>query len=261
MRRLVIILIACAFALTTEAQQLRRYFVHELAVGVSGGATFSRVGFLHNNTYRSNELGNQTFCPNYRMGVAVRYISQKHFGIQMEFNFLRAGWSEKYYEQSGETMVNGFDLQNVELSRSLNYFEIPVLAHIYFGKRKVHFFVNLGPEVSILTKYGDLKWNISEGDARRTAIPDDDPRLGSQDNNWDYGLTGGMGLDIQVGKFHAIIEGRYVYGFHNIYNSGKADVFQRSNNQMLNVTASFLVPVLKFTEHNKINKAKKEKEE
>ncbi|MCQ2210443.1 MAG: PorT family protein [Paludibacteraceae bacterium] len=250
-RKLYVFLWVVLLVQPIYSQQLRRDFERELSVGVTGGLGLSRVSFLHNNVYRMNELGDQSFCTGYRFGAVVRFISQNHFGIQLEANYVRSGWSELYHEDSGSTLVNGYDLQDVTLSRRNHYLEIPALAHIYFGKRKVRFFVELGPEISFMMGYGDLKWNIAEGDTRKNAIPSDDPRLGDVYNNVDYGLTGGLGLDFLIGRFHTIIGGRYTHGFADLYNNGKADVFQRSNNQLMNVTATFLIPVLKYTERKR----------
>jgi hypothetical protein len=45
---------------------------------------------------------------------------------------------------------------------------------------------------------------------------------------------------------HLLLEGRYMYGFSDLYSNKKADVFQRSNNQLFNVTMSLMFPVIKF---------------
>lgn len=247
-KRLYVLLFLSVIIVPSFSQQLRRNFERELSVGLTGGLNMSKVSFLHNDTYRMNELGDQSFRQGVRLGVISRFISQKHFGIQVEFNYVRAGWSERFFEDYGQTIVNGYDLQNVVFSRRLDYFEIPILAHIYFGQKRVRFFIELGPEVSFLTKYGEMIMNINLKDERLKAIPSDDPRWMNQHNKLDYGLTGGAGLDVKVGLLHAIIGGRYTYGFGNLYDSNKSDVFQRSNNQLIGVTASILIPVLKYTE-------------
>ena len=245
------LLCLCILVQPIYSQKLRRDQERELSVGVTGGLGLSRVSFLHNNVYRANELGDQSFYPGFRFGVVTRFISQNHFGVQIEANYVGSGWFETYHEDSGVTMVNGFNMQDVTLSRRNHYIEIPILSHIYFGSRRVRFFVELGPEISVLTRYGELKSNLSDSDARWAAIPTDDPRLKDQYNKVDYGLTGGLGFDIKTGPFHTIIGGRYTYGFADLYNHSKADVFQRSNNQLMNVTATFLIPVLKYTERKR----------
>ena len=250
-RRFFSLIILFCISATLSAQLLRRDFERELSVGVTGGTNMSRVSFLHNDTYRMNELGDQGFWPKFRLGVVARHISQSHFGVQLEFNYVRSGWSERFREDAGMTMVNGIDLQNVKISRTLDYLEIPVLAHIYFGSRRVRVYVELGPQVSFLTNYGSLKWNIPETDTRKKAIVSDDPRLGDEYRSVDYGIAGGMGVDILAGRFHVLLGGRYSYGFRDLYGNSKSDVFQRSNNQLMSFSASFLVPVLKYKENKR----------
>lgn len=256
-KQVYITIVACLLAIplcSLSAQSLRRDQEHEFAIGVNGGMNFSRVSFLHNDIYRINELGNQSMKTGYRLGVVFRYINQKHFGVQIEANYLKAGWSEKFHEDEGFTMVNEIDLQDVKLSRSFSFIEIPALAHIYFGKKKFRFFIELGPELSIMTQYGELKWNIPDDDERKAALLNDDPRLHEDHNKLNYGLAAGLGFDILIGRCHAIIGGRYTFGFKDLYDNAKSDVFQRSNNQWVGVTASFLWSVVKFTEKSQVAK-------
>lgn len=249
--RVFAILLVCILAYPTYAQKLRRDQEQEITVGLTGGMSFSRVSFLHNNTYRANELGNQGFWPGYRFGAVFRYTNQTHFGVQLEVCYTQAGWKEKFEETSGIAMVNKQNMQNVQLSRRLEYIEIPTLAHIYFGKRKVRFFVELGPKICVNTKYADLEWNIPEGDVRRSAILSDDPRLSDDHSRIDYGLCGGIGFDFLIGRCHAIVSGRYSYDFKDVYGNGKADVFQRSNNQLINASLTFLWSITKYTEKSR----------
>ncbi|MBR3520016.1 MAG: PorT family protein [Paludibacteraceae bacterium] len=230
-------------------QQLRRDFLQELSLGVNAGANLTKVSFLHNMNDRLYELGNQSLWQGVRFGFVARYIHQNHFGLQLELNYVQAGWSEKFHENSGVAMVNDINMQDVKLGRRLEYMDIPVLAHIYFGKRRLRFIVNMGPEIRFMTKYGEMKWNIPENDVRRTAFQEGDDRFGDKYHNVDYGLTGGGGFDVRIGKLvHVLVECRYSYGFNDLYDNNKANLFQRSNNQMLGLMGSVMVPVLRFTE-------------
>ncbi len=249
--RVITILLMSILVYPMYAQKLRRDQEQEIAVGLTGGMSFSRVSFLHNNTYRANELGNQGFWPGYRFGTVFRYTNQTHFGVKLEVCYTQAGWKEKFEETSGVAMVNKQNMQNVQLSRRLEYIEIPALAHIYFGKRKVRFFVELGPKICVNTKYADLEWNIPEDDDRRSAILSDDPRLCDDHSKIDYGLCGGLGMDFLIGQCHAIVSGRYSYDFKDVYGNGKADVFQRSNNQLINASLTFLWSITKYTEKSR----------
>ena len=250
MRRIFLAAILSLASLSwSYGQQLRRDFIQELSLGVNAGANLTKVSFLHNMNDRLFELGNQSLRQGMRLGFAAKFIHQKHFGIQLELNYVQAGWTEKFHENSGVSMVNGINMQDVNLGRRLEYLDIPALAHIYFGERRLRFFVNMGPEIRVMTKYGDVKWNISENDEKRTAFQEGDDRFEEKYNNIDYGLTGGGGFDMRIGKMvHVLIECRYSFGFGDLYDNKKADLFQRSNNQMLGLMGSVMVPVLRFTE-------------
>lgn len=235
-------------------QLLRRDFPQELSLGLNAGVNLTKVSFLHNMNDRLFELGDQSLWQGARFGFVARYIHQNHFGVQLEVNYAQAGWSEKFHEDMGVAMVNGFDLQDVKLGRRLEYLDIPALAHIYFGKRRLRFFVNLGPEIRVMTKYGEMKWNIPENDSRRSAFAEDDDRFLDEYHNVDYGLTGGGGFDMKIGKMvHLLVECRYSYGFGDLYNNNKADLFQRSNNQMLGVIGGVMIPVVTFKERKTLD--------
>lgn len=247
----LLLVLACFFVLPSSAQKMRRDHEQEIAVGVTGGMSFSRIKFLPNIKYRLNEVGEQSFRPSYRFGVAFRYIHQNHFGLQAELNYAKAGWSELYYEDSGMSMVNDINMQNVEIGREINYIEMPILAHIFFGKRKVRFFVELGMQLSANVHYGELEWNIPEDDSRRLALSDDDPRLYDNYSKMNYGLAGGLGFDFLFGKCHAILGSRYTFGFKDLYGNKKGDMFQKSNTHLLNATMTILWSVKKFSEKSR----------
>ena len=60
----------------------------------------------------------------------------KNLGLQAELNFIQHGWDEKFEDQP-----------QYKYSRTINYFELPILTHIYFGSKRFRVFVNLGPKI------------------------------------------------------------------------------------------------------------------
>ena len=230
------------FAVNAQQNQ----FLHEVALGVNGGVNFYKVSFLYNNPMKSQELGDVGMQLGMKGGVSVRYISMKHFGVQLEMNLMQGGWKEKFPEKDSILNSTGerIDFSGVEISSRLNYIEIPLLAHIYFGK-KTRFFVNLGPKLGILVTYGEKKSNLSP--EQLGIFSKNDPRIyDNGHNSFDYGLSAGGGLDMQIGRLHAILEGRYTFGFGDVYSNSKKDVYQRSSNQNFGLTMAFLLPVKTF---------------
>ena len=238
MRRIIIVLFSL---LSLSLYGQRSLFLQEIAVGVSGGMDFSKVSFLHNLPANAVELGNVGMRSEIKGGILARYISMKHFGVQAEVNYVQSGWRERF--KDGDH-VGGEDFSGVEISRRLDYIEIPLLSHIYFGK-KVRFFFNIGPKLGILVSYGDLKDNLSPGQI--AVFNPDDPRIYDKGHNrFDYGLAVGGGLDLQIGRLHTVVEGRYTFGFGDVYSNSKRDIYQRSNNQNVAVTVGVLLPVKRF---------------
>lgn len=165
-------------------------------------------------------------------GVTFRYIEEYHFGIIAELDFAQRGWKEDFREH---TQFN--------YRRTLNYIELPVMAHIYFG-RKSRFFLNAGPMVSYL-----LGESASANfDPEKIADIPDFPTTGRNNaqltmaasKKFDYGICAGLGGEIWIGDHNSIyLEGRFYYGLANIFPSARADTFHSSNSMVISVTAGY----------------------
>ena len=92
---------------------------HNFSIGVNGGVNISSVSFMP-RIREGKQIG-----PSF--GLTARYISEKYFsmicGIQMELNYSQRGWKEVYEDETGDTY-----------HRTMNYLELPILAHLAFGK-------------------------------------------------------------------------------------------------------------------------------
>ena len=152
----------------------------------------------------------QDFLKGINGGISVRYTSEKYFGMicaaQIEANFSQRGWKENFDDDTDNSY-----------SRTLNYLEIPFLAHLSWGKetRGLQFFVNLGPQFGFFLSDSEKykgNWNIEE---RPQSIR---PVYGkSVEKIFDYGITGGLGLELKTKAGNFFIEGRYYYGLSDIY--------------------------------------------
>lgn len=66
------------------------------------------------------------------------------------------------------------------------------------------------------------------------------------DRPFDYGITGGLGLEINTRKAgHFMIEGRYYFALSDIYNNGKRDPFSRSANGTISAKVTYLFDLIK----------------
>ena len=230
--------------------QERRNFEQEVAVGVSGGVNMSQVRFLHNNTSFTSMIGDQSLFNQRGMtaGVNALYIAQEHFGVVLECNLTKKGWCEQFRARNGQTErlvgKDEVDFNGVDLQRNLTYIDIPLLAHIYFG-RKARAYVDFGPEFSILTKEED-KTVVT--DLQRQTLTMADPRVNPdiETSKYDLSLCAAVGFDLHLEKVHPMLEIRWNYGTHDLYQVGKKELLQRASTQNLAVVLKFMVPVLHF---------------
>ena len=203
-----------------------------LSIGVNGGVNMSSVDF--NPKIQQNGLLGTTF------GFTARYMSEKYFkmmcGIQAEVNLSQRGWDEKIDDGTPDSY-----------SRTLNYVEIPLFAHLAFGKdsntKGLKFFVNLGPSVSFFLSdkaKQSATWDTSERPNNSTE------QYGKAiENKFDYGILMGTGFELSTKIGHFILEGRYYFGLSDIYSSTNKDYFSRSGNSYYGARLAYLVDIFK----------------
>ena len=196
-------------------------FKQEFEIGASFGTTFSKVSFASvTSTVKTS------FKQGYSGGVTFRWISEKNLGLQGELNFAQYGWNEKTE-----------DAQLI-YARTINYIELPILTHIYFGSKRFRVFFNLGPKIGYaIGEKSDKK--IQDG---TTNSPQHD--MGIQ-KRFDWGLCGGPGIELRTGIGTFQLEGRYYYALGDIFNSHKEDYFSKSSNQVLSAKVTYLMPLFK----------------
>jgi hypothetical protein len=204
-----------------QAYSQAESFTPEWAYGFNGGITSSRVGF------NSHVSVPQVSLRQFSGGVAVRYISEKNFGILGELNYSQRGWKER----TDTIHLNQY-------VRSVNYLEIPVMTHLYFEMGKhVRLIFNAGPQIGFYLGEKELERDIVE-------INDPDYDVSYYDlpiqQSFDYGLKATAGLEFRTIAGSVILDVRYYFGLSDIFNSTKADVFQASNNRILGFNLTYL---------------------
>lgn len=200
------------------------------AVGINGGINLNSVSF--SPTVKQKNL------TGINGGVTARYISEKYFGMicgaQVEINFSQHGWDE--YDE---------DYPTLGYTRTMNYAEIPFLAHLAFGKdRGMQFFIHAGPQIGFLLN-NDWKikgdWNNTTSSAYITVEQHRKPI----DNKFDYGIAGGAGIELRTKIGNFVVEGRYYYGLSDFYNSSKRDFFSRSAHEVITAKIAYLFDLKK----------------
>ena len=136
-------------------------------------------------------------------------------------------------------------------SRTLNYLQIPVFAHLAWGREQdgFNFFVQAGPQIGILLSETTAKNyetpNLSkDGTGRSNTIVKQESM--PVERNFDYGIAAGLGAEWSIRHLgHFLIEARYYYGLGNIYGNTKQDFFGKSNNSNIIVKTTYLFDITK----------------
>ena len=169
-----------------------------------------------------------------------RYISEKYFsmicGAQIELNFSQHGWDE-YYE----------DYPTLSYTRTMNYVEIPFLAHLAFGKdRGLQFFIHAGPQIGFLlgdSEKIDGDWDGTVAESYTNITVEQHGK--AIDNKFDYGIAGGAGIELRTKAGNFIVEGRYYYALSDFYGSTKKDFFSRSAHGVITAKITYLFDLKK----------------
>lgn len=204
---LLLLLLSC----TVAVSQVRDpNFKRELSLGVKAGVTIPDMA-LSPTVAQNTWIG-------YTSGVSLRYIEEKIFGLVVEFNWAQRGWDEAFTDNQ------------YAYRRTFNYLEIPFLSHIYFGSERFHAFVNLGPQVGFMLN--DVT-NTNFDTANLPNFSDSNKIKESYElpvkNRFDYGITGGLGVELRFNRHIIAMEGRYYFGLGDVFGNRKSDVFSGSS--------------------------------
>lgn len=199
------------------------HFDSRVDIGARGGVTFSTVTFKPTVTSK--------FGIGYTGGVTFRYSEENHFGLVAEVNLVQRGWAEKF-----EDLPYNYQ-------RTLNYVEVPIMSHIYFGHRG-KFFINAGPEIAYYL--GDhIKSNFDYYNTQDLPGFHDKNRRYEQltmkvSQKLDFGIVGGLGGEFNINRKNSIaLEARLYYGIGNVMPSGRQDTFSLSNQLSVGVIAGY----------------------
>lgn len=239
-----VLLFSCATVASAQIGQHRNDF----SIGVNGGYTLSNVGFTPKVT--QSLLGGTT------AGLSWRYVCEKYFSticsIYGEVNYTQMGWKERILTTDNQPVINAVSGLPEQYSRTLNYLQVPVFAHLAWGKEHsgMQFFFQLGPQFGyLLSEKTTTNFNFKD---RNTA--DRSNVVCAQDtmaveNKFDYGIAAGAGVELSLRRVgHFLLEGRYYYGLGNIYGDSKRDYFSKSNNSSIVVKLTYLFDVVR-TKH------------
>ena len=237
MKRLLLSLFLAFSALGTFAQigESRR----AISVGMNAGILMNKVAFTP--SIKQNCHVGPTF------GLTMRIMSERYFktycALQFELNYAQLGWNENILNSKIEPLPDTYQ-------RHLNYFEIPFLARLGWGKESnglMGFFV-VGPQIGYL--FSEKSKQSSTWTLDREGNPDRPNGMFAQysmsvSKKFDYGIAAGAGMELNTKAGHFVLEGRYYYGLSDLFGNSKKDVFSRSNNGTIQAKITYLFDIRK----------------
>jgi len=178
-------------------------------IGVLGGAGYYDVSF--DPSYGTVGDISPVF------GVSFRYESPVNKSIELELRYRSGGW------QSQDIYI-----------RDLGIIELPVIAHVSFGKKKTRPFFTLGETVTFV---------ISEKE--ETLDPATDPVFSDYpiDNKVGFALNFGLGVIRYFAKSAVQFEVRGTLALTNLYKPGNELLISKSNAFFAEGTIKYLFRV------------------
>lgn len=187
MRKLLTI-VALLTAMTAQAQW---------RVGVVGGADY--------NVYRMDQQYMTDFKVDGRwgatLGVTGQYDVNEWLGVRAELD-----WTQKNYRRSRVVY------SDIDYKLTNNYLQLPLMASFSFGAERLRGFCNVGVYGGYwLNSY--RKGSDFNSISRTTYLFSQKVDFEKdQDQRWDCGFVGGLGLEYRISKrLGAQVEARYYY--------------------------------------------------
>jgi hypothetical protein len=216
------ILLSIALLVVAMAANGQSAFRKELSVGGSFGMGVSTVSFVPK--IQTNYLSGV------HIGFTGRWITENHLGLILEANYTQQGWDEKFEDNT------------LQYTRAINVIEVPFLTHIYFGGKRVRFFMNLGPKIGFVINEKtttNLPADFEESlDSRYREL-----HTKPVEKKFAWGIGGGPGIEIRTGIGNFLLEGRYYYGLGDFFNNRRGDPFPQSSGQVIFGKLTWLIPL------------------
>jgi len=217
MTRYIVFLSLCLLLCSTHLQA-------QFAIGAKAGANTSFIFVDNINIRQSEPTLNGDLVQGIVFGAVGRFIPKdKNSGILMEFNYSQKGWKDNI-------------LTGGSYTATLNYVEVPIMAHIRIGRKRTRIGINMGPSFTYLISYEEA---VSGG----AALSETAFRI--TDNNSirpGYGLALGLSAtrETSLGDFQ--LDFRYNLGLSNVLERVDDTIPDFSQLQDIAISLSYLLP-------------------
>ena len=211
LKRILIAVLLSSILFKIEAQDTFKPSTH---IGIHGGINLSSVSF--------NPSVKQELLTSRALGFVFRHVSEPHIGLQIEVNLAGKGWAEKIDSIGSYT-------------RRLETIDIPMTAAFIAGSKTVRFAFTIGPYVSYLR---DEKEKIDIADTADFKAY----YLVPLENKWEFGFTGGVGIEFHTKMGALGIRGLYSHSLTNLFSLDADKVyFNGSRNQVIHVGLFYFI--------------------
>lgn len=180
---------------------------------------FGIKGGLNLTNLYVDDVKDENMKVGFNAGLYAKLPITRGFSIQPELLYSNKGAKITYNNLFGEG----------EYRFNLHYIEVPVLAVINVAK---NFNIHAGPYASWLAGA-----NVTQADKDNNTVDEVAELKADNFNRFDYGLAGGLGIDIQ----NFTIGARYNYGLREIGKSGSVsgEATKNSKNSAVNFYLGF----------------------
>lgn len=227
--------LAVAFPLLAQVGEVR----HDFAVGFNGGVAMNTVSF--DPTIKQSMHIGPTF------GATMRYTCEKYFtmvcAIQLEINYARLGWKENITDYNDQPLPDRYQ-------RHHHYIQMPLLARLGWGReeRGMMGYLVAGPQIGYC--FSETTEQSEEWTLTSIGTPNRPNNMYAQysmpiERKFDYGITAGIGAELNTKLGHFMLEGRYYYGLSDLFGNSKKDTFARSANGTIVAKVTYLFSVKK----------------
>ncbi|MDD2618504.1 MAG: porin family protein [Bacteroidales bacterium] len=186
-------------------------FSPELYLGATAGATMSSISLVP-------QYVDKTYLFAANTGLSLRYINEKHFGIQAELNYFQSGWKDDFGYGSTNTY-----------RREMAFLELPFLMHARIGSKALSFYLNLGPKFSFFLSEKEYLDSDQIYDYHGKAL----------EQPFQWGVLGGVGFNIKLKRQSIGLEARYYYGLSDIFSNAVTDDFVTSSLQQISLNLMY----------------------
>lgn len=197
----------------------RDAFKPRFMLGTTGGANFSNVLFQP-SLQEEMHLG-------YDAGLVLRYDVTSFAGIWLELDYSSRGWTE----------VNE-SIPGYRYDRTLGFVHMPVMTHFMIGGEPFKITVDAGAHFGYYLGESSVE---TPGDAKTETKPFSKHHEVAVQRPFFWGIGGGIGAEYHFGShFVTGIRGSYVYGFGDLFNNARSDIFVKSSEQIISAKAYIL---------------------